>query len=160
MEGLKKMEKEVVKCLSFLENPVVRFVLIVILVIYNSSINSTVNTMLSQFFGNHFVRLIVLLVIVVLGLKDPLLSLLLAIALVSVPRNEGFSQNELAMAQDMVTEERDMESEQQQEMESEEGTGDMEDGTVENFRGKGDYVEYGAPFSGMKTVDKLGEKIP
>ena len=166
MEGLKKMEKEVVKCLSFLENPVVRFVLIVVLVIYNSSINSTVNTMLSQFFGNHFVRLIVLLIIVVLGLKDPLLSLLLAIALVSVPRNEGFTQNQLAIAQDMVSgEERnmesfdnEMESEQQPEMESEEGTTDMENDTVENFESSDKY-QYGAPFSGFKTFGKLGEKF-
>ena len=87
---LDSIHKDIVKGLSFLDNKIVRTILIVILVIYNSSLLSIVNVEVSKIFRIPLVKLLVVIVIVLVGLKDPVLAILLAIALVL---SSGYSDN-------------------------------------------------------------------
>ena len=74
--------KRIDNAFSFLENQTIRTLLIVILCVYNSALFEGVNRTLSTLLNNIVGRVVMLLLIVTVGAKDPLLGLLLGIALV------------------------------------------------------------------------------
>ena len=69
-------------CLQFLENPVLRTILIIVLVIYNSSLIPVINNEVSKFLNIGIIKLLVVIVIVLFAMRDPVLAILLAMALV------------------------------------------------------------------------------
>ena len=69
-------------CLQFLENPVLRTILIIILVIYNSSLIPVINHEVSRVLNIGIIKLLVVIVIVLFAIRDPVLAILLAMALV------------------------------------------------------------------------------
>ena len=168
MKVLAEIEKQVMKGLAFLENKMVRLVLIVLLVLYNSALNSTLNVEMAKLFGNSFVRLIILLVIVAIGLKDPLLAILLAIALVSTPRNEGFNlgpinSDNMQSQLDQAFEEKesfDNNLQEESNMEHEEGSHDEEDHEqdMESFDNMDSSSKNGGP-SGYSSFNSQSESV-
>jgi len=88
-------------CLQFLENPILRTVLIIILVIYNSSLIPVINNEVSKVLNIGIIKLLVVIVIVLFAMRDPVLAILLAMALVISTclqiegmDNQGSSNNE------------------------------------------------------------------
>lgn len=75
-------QKHIVHALGFLDNKYIRTILIVILIIYNSAIISDVNVAISNIINIPIVKLLLVVVITCLALKDTVLAILLAIALV------------------------------------------------------------------------------
>ena len=69
-------------CLQFLENPVLRTILIIVLVIYNSSLIPMINNEVSKILNIGIIKLLVVIVIVLFAIRDPVLAILLAMALV------------------------------------------------------------------------------
>lgn len=69
-------------CLQFLENPILRTILIIILVIYNSSLIPVINNEVSKVLNIGIIKLLVVIVIVLFAMRDPVLAILLAMALV------------------------------------------------------------------------------
>ena len=82
MKNLEKLCKDLMKSVNVLEHPLVRLVLIVVLVLYISNIVKPVNRMVSSIVREDIIRLVVVVVIALVGMKDPLLALLLGLALV------------------------------------------------------------------------------
>jgi len=68
--------------LQFLEHPVLRTVLIIVLVVYNSTLLPIVNVEVSKVLRLSLVKLLVVVVIVLFAMRDPVLAILLAMALV------------------------------------------------------------------------------
>lgn len=69
-------------CLGFLENPILRTVLIIVLVVYNSSLINVVNVEVSKVLNMPVVKLLFVVVVVMFAIRDPVLAILLAMALV------------------------------------------------------------------------------
>lgn len=82
MKSLEKVCKDLMKSVNVLEHPVIRLVLIVVLVLYISNIVKPINRMVSSVIREDIIRLVVVVVIALVGMKDPLLALLLGLALV------------------------------------------------------------------------------
>lgn len=68
--------------LDFLENPVIRFVIITILVVYITALVPMLNKELNDLFEHPIVKVLLLILIIYLGSKDPLIALLFAIAFI------------------------------------------------------------------------------
>ena len=65
--------------LNFLEIPSIRFILIILLILYTTALVPRLTQSLNEIFNNIFVKILMLLVIVYLGQKDPVLALLVGI---------------------------------------------------------------------------------
>ena len=74
--------KKLYDCLQFLEHPVLRTVLIIVLVVYCSTLLPVVNVEVSKVLRIGVVKLLVVVVIVLFAMRDPVLVVLLAMALV------------------------------------------------------------------------------
>ena len=74
--------KKLYDCLQFLEHPVLRTVLIIVLVVYCSTLLPVVNVEVSKVLRIGVVKLLVVVVIVLFAMRDPVLAVLLAMALV------------------------------------------------------------------------------
>ena len=70
------------RSLDFLENPTIRFFIILVLIIYITALIPMLNNNLNQLFDHTVVKLIMLIIIVYLGSKDPIIALLFAIAFI------------------------------------------------------------------------------
>jgi hypothetical protein len=70
------------RSLDFLENPTIRFLIILILIIYTTALVPMLNKELNKVFDHVVVKIIMLIIIVYLGSKDPLIALLFAIAFI------------------------------------------------------------------------------
>ena len=68
--------------LNFLEIPSIRFILIILLILYTTALVPRLTQSLNEIFNNIFVKILMLLVIVYLGQKDPVLALLVGIAFI------------------------------------------------------------------------------
>ena len=106
-------------CLQFLENPILRTILIIVLVIYNSSLIPVINHEVSKVLNIGIIKLLVVIVIVLFAIRDPVLAILLAMALVistCLPiegmHNEGETQEHMLNQSD---EEHHQNSEQSEE---------------------------------------------
>ena len=87
--------KDMCKYTKHFDHPVIRVVLIVILVVYCSGLIKPVNRAVSQVVKGDIVKLIVIIVIALSAMKDPVLAILLTLALVlSLNTNEFFTQEE------------------------------------------------------------------
>ena len=85
---LKKILKSVNKCIKNIEHPIIRIVIILIFVIYISNIIKPINLAVSRVLRGDIIRLLVVIVIVIVGMNDPLLSLLLGLSLVISLQNQ------------------------------------------------------------------------
>ena len=91
--SLKKMLNLLKKNVMYLEHPIIRIIIILILVVYISGIFNVVNIEVSRILSQDIIRLLSIIVIVIVGMKDPLLSLLLGLALViSLKTNEHLNE--------------------------------------------------------------------
>ena len=70
------------RSLDFLENPTIRFFVILLLIIYITALIPMLNKELNKVFDHVVVKMIMLIIIVYLGSKDPLIALLFAIAFI------------------------------------------------------------------------------
>ena len=85
------IEKKVYDYLSFLDNSLLRIVIIICLVLYNSGIFHPINLSVSVIINNNIVQLLLIVLIIAVSLKDQLIALLLTIMLVtSIRRSENF----------------------------------------------------------------------
>ena len=94
--GMMKFNLAIEKSLLLLEIPVIRFLVICLLVIYNTLLIPAFNNVVSQWFRWFWFKLFYLLIIVYVAFKDKTISLLLAISFVlSVQyiesREEGYA---------------------------------------------------------------------
>jgi hypothetical protein len=88
--GLTKFNLAIEKSLLLLEIPVIRFLVICLLVIYNSILIPPFNNVVSQWFRWFWFKLFYLLVIIYVAFKDKTVSLLLGISFVlSIQRLES-----------------------------------------------------------------------
>lgn len=79
---LSQAYKTLYECLAFLEHPVLRTVLIIVLVVFNSGLIPVVNMEVARVLRLGLVKLIVVLFITLFAMRDPVLAILLAMALV------------------------------------------------------------------------------
>jgi hypothetical protein len=79
---LSQAYKTLYECLAFLEHPVLRTVLIIVLVVFNSGLIPVVNIEVARVLRLGVVKLIVVLFITLFAMRDPVLAILLAMALV------------------------------------------------------------------------------
>ena len=79
---LSQAYKTIYECLAFLEHPVLRTVLIIVLVVFNSGLIPVVNMEVARVLRLGVVKLIVVLFITLFAMRDPVLAILLAMALV------------------------------------------------------------------------------
>lgn len=79
---LSQAYKTLYECLAFLEHPVLRTVLIIVLVVFNSGLIPVVNMEVAKVLRLGLVKLIVVLFITLFAMRDPVLAILLAMALV------------------------------------------------------------------------------
>ena len=79
---LSQAYKTLYECLAFLEHPVLRTVLIIVLVVFNSGLIPVVNMEVAKVLRLGVVKLIVVLFITLFAMRDPVLAILLAMALV------------------------------------------------------------------------------
>lgn len=79
---LSQAYKTLYECLAFLEHPVLRTVLIIVLVVFNSGLIPVVNMEVARVLRLGVVKLIVVLFITLFAMRDPVLAILLAMALV------------------------------------------------------------------------------
>lgn len=79
---LSQAYKTLYECLAFLEHPVLRTVLIIVLVVFNSGLIPVVNMEVAKLLRLGLVKLIVVLFITLFAMRDPVLAILLAMALV------------------------------------------------------------------------------
>jgi hypothetical protein len=108
--SLKKMLNLLKKNVMYLEHPIIRIIIILILVVYISGIFNFVNIEVSRILSQDIIRLLSIIVIVIVGMKDPLLSLLLGLALViSLKTNEHLNEDPVQK----ITQEHKQESEQE-----------------------------------------------
>ena len=70
------------RSLDFLENPTIRFFIILVLIIYITALVPMLNRSLNKLFDHIIVKMIMLIIIVYLGSKDPLVALLFTIAFI------------------------------------------------------------------------------
>lgn len=77
------------KCLSFVEHPVLRTVLLVVLVVFNSGLLPMVNMEVAKVLRLGVVRLLVVVVIALFSMRDPVLGILLAMALITSTMGSG-----------------------------------------------------------------------
>ena len=75
--------KKLHDCLSFVEHPVLRTVLLVVLVVFNAGLLPMVNMEVAKVLRLGVVRLLVVVVIALFSMRDPVLGILLAMALVT-----------------------------------------------------------------------------
>lgn len=92
--SLKKMLNLLKKNVMYLEHPIIRIIIILILVVYISGIFNFVNIEVSRILSQDIIRLLSIIVIVIVGMKDPLLSLLLGLALVISLKTNGHLNEE------------------------------------------------------------------
>ena len=79
---MKNINKVWVNSLSFLDNSIVKSVIIIILVLYSSSIFDNINSFVGNIYNFSIVRLLILLVIVYVSPKCPTIGILLGISYV------------------------------------------------------------------------------
>lgn len=107
MEGIKDMKKMWLGSLSFLDNCYINSIIVIILVLYSSTIFDNINNFVANLYSFSIVKLIVLLLIVYVSPKDPTIGILLAVSyIVSLHTNmssENFSSDYMTtMNQKMV----------------------------------------------------------
>ena len=92
---MKNINKVWVNSLSFLDNSIVKSVIIIILVLYSSSIFDNINSFVGNIYNFSIVRLLILLVIVYVSPKCPTIGILLGISYVIslsyMVNNENFT---------------------------------------------------------------------
>jgi hypothetical protein len=92
---IKNINKVWVNSLSFLDNSIVKSVIIIILVLYSSSIFDNINSFVGNIYNFSIVRLLILLVIVYVSPKCPTIGILLGISYVIslsyMVNNENFA---------------------------------------------------------------------
>ena len=97
MDNMKNLKKTWLGALSFLDNNIVNCIIVVILVLYSSSIFNNINSFIGNLYNFSIIRLIVLLLIVFIAPKDMTIALLLGISyLVSLNymiNNENFESS-------------------------------------------------------------------
>lgn len=81
-KSLEQISKMIENSLGFLENPLIRTPIIIILILFNSAVIPSVNIELAKIFNYPIVKLLMLLVILYVCVKDTAVAMLLAIALV------------------------------------------------------------------------------
>ena len=81
--------KKLHDCLSFVEHPVLRTVLLVVLVVFNAGLLPMVNMEVARVLRMGVVRLLVVVVIALFSMRDPVLGILLAMALVTSTMHGG-----------------------------------------------------------------------
>jgi len=79
---LSQAYKTLYECLAFLEHPILRTVLIIVLVVFNSGLIPVINMEVARVLRLGLVKLIVVLFITLFAMRDPVLAILLAMALV------------------------------------------------------------------------------
>ena len=92
---MKNINKVWVNSLSFLDNSIVKSVIIIILVLYSSSIFDNINSFVGNIYNFSIVRLLILLLIVYVSPKCPTIGILLGISYVIslsyMVNNENFA---------------------------------------------------------------------
>lgn len=81
--------KKLHDCLSFVEHPVLRTVLLVVLVVFNAGLLPMVNMEVARVLRMGVIRLLVVVVIALFSMRDPVLGILLAMALVTSTMHGG-----------------------------------------------------------------------
>lgn len=76
----KKLLKLLMSPLKYLENPIVNGVLKIFLIVYSASIAPKLPKFLEKIFQNPVIKMIVLFLISYTGIKDPVMSLMIAVA--------------------------------------------------------------------------------
>jgi hypothetical protein len=99
MENMKNMKKVWMNSLSFLDNSVVNSIIVVILVLYSSTIFDNINSFIGNIYNFSIIRLVILLLIIYVAPKDITIAILLSISyLISLNymiNNENFSANSM-----------------------------------------------------------------
>lgn len=84
MNSLERLLRElnifIDQSLDFLENPVIKLTLVIILILYCIGVVPFLNSELSRIFNHTLVKFVMLIVVIYLGVKDPTLALLITIA--------------------------------------------------------------------------------
>lgn len=84
MNSLERLLRElnifIDQSLDFLENPVIKLILVIIIISYCVGVVPFLNNELSKIFNNTLVKFVMLIVVMYLGVKDPTLALLITIA--------------------------------------------------------------------------------
>lgn len=93
----KNIKKIWINALGFLDNCTINTIIVVILLLYSSTIFSNINMAVANLYNFSIVKLIVLLLIIFVSKKDPTIGILLAVSyLVSINyliNNENFSSD-------------------------------------------------------------------
>jgi hypothetical protein len=82
MAGLEKFNRAIEKSLLLLDIPIIKFLVICLLVIYNTILIPSFNNVVSQWFRWFWFKLFYILVIIYVAFKDKTVALLLAISFV------------------------------------------------------------------------------
>jgi hypothetical protein len=94
MDNIKNLKKIWINSLSFLDNSIINAIIVVILVLYSSTIFDNINSFIGNIYNFSIVKLIILLLIIYVAPKDNTIAILLAISyLVSLnymTNNENF----------------------------------------------------------------------
>ena len=97
MDNEKNIKKMWMNSLGFLDNCVVNTIIVVVLLLYSSTIFTNINMAVSSLYNFSIVKIIVLLLIIYVSKKDPTIAILLAMSyLVSINyviNNENFSSH-------------------------------------------------------------------
>lgn len=97
MDNEKNIKKMWMNSLGFLDNCTINTIIVVVLLLYSSTIFSNINMAVANLYNFSIVKLIVLLLIIFVSKKDPTIGILLAISyLVSINyliNNENFSSD-------------------------------------------------------------------
>lgn len=84
MNSLERLLRElnifIDQSLDFLENPVIRLSLVILLILYSTAVIPYLNRDLNKVFNHTVVKFLMLIVVMYLGVKDPTLALLVTIA--------------------------------------------------------------------------------
>ena len=94
MDNIKNLKKIWINSLSFLDNSIINAIIVVVLVLYSSTIFDNINSFIGNIYNFSIVKLIILLLIIYIAPKDTTIAILLAISyLVSLnymTNNENF----------------------------------------------------------------------
>jgi len=95
MDNMKNFKKTWTGSLSFLDNNIVNAIIVIILVLYSSTIFDNINSYIGNLYNYSIIKIIVLLLIIYIAPKDTTIAILLAVSyLVSINymiNNENFT---------------------------------------------------------------------
>lgn len=80
MENIKDMKKMWMGSLSFLDNCYINAIIVIILLLYSSTIFENINNFVANLYSLSIIKIIVLLLIVYITPKDPTIGILLALS--------------------------------------------------------------------------------